>query len=453
MSKEIINQINDNLAATIGTQAYIFMYPSVVLRNIECNDIIKKCFKLNEMCYYDEPITPTSYSKPLLSSVPNHDVLYAIAWLELSNTTIILNTPKTKGKVWWTVQLIDANGNTFANVPGMNKKASKNSVEIIGSSMRIHKINNYECCNNPRNVNICKFENNYCNNNRNRHTIYAPTNTVLLVANVIIKNHNIKEANKLLRKINIEQTIACSPKPLSPMPANVFNTLDFFSVGLEVLNDNPPLELDESFINQFKLVGLDYNLPFDYEKLHASTITGLTRAIDIANQIVRYGDNFYDKQYYWQRLNIIGFYDDNFLQRAYMAFSNIGANIKEEVLYAQACYDSLGNPLDGNNNYRIHFNAHQIPFVNPRWGVWIITLYQKSNFNDNSDGIYSIGSNNDNLIINQDGSIDVNIQSNKNIKNWLPVSQGSFKLLLRMYAATKIQINDFSNLPPVVLVS
>jgi hypothetical protein len=437
MSQTLIEKAQEDLAFSIGVQLYILLFPAVAFRNIEYF-YINKGRPANEMFYSRDPASKTFKSinvvaKDTLICNADPNLVIATAWLDLTNTFIMLSTPKSKGDMWWNVQLLDAYGGTFANVPGLNKKVYADKVNIIGPNKEL----------------VIK-------KNKTKHIIYSPTNTVFMIASVVINNGNVDQAFDFLDNIIIESCASCCPVNVDPIGPDVLNTLEFFKVGLSILHDNP-LSSHKFYLNQLKLIGLDPNVPFDPKKLPPSIVTGLTKAVESGIAIIQSGYSAKIRSNHnWISYDPIGFYEKNdYLQRAIVTRNNIFANIEEEVFYSTVTLDDKNVILNGDNNYKIHFLNYLIPLMNLRWGSWSITLYQNNNFNDNPQKIYSVGTNTSVLTYNDDGSLDILIQQNKPIDklvgNWLPVSSGPFTLVLRMYAPSNMQLGDNNNLPYVVL--
>ncbi len=70
--------------------------------------------------------------------------------------------------------------------------------------------------------------------------------------------------------------------------------------------------------------------------------------------------------------------------------------------------DSDGHPLDGNNNYVLHFEKDHLP---PAEAFWSVTMYDKEGFQiANEINRFAIGDR-DNLTFNSDGSLDLYIQN------------------------------------------
>ena len=68
----------------------------------------------------------------------------------------------------------------------------------------------------------------------------------------------------------------------------------------------------------------------------------------------------------------MGVYGNYYLKRAIVAQLGLGANLPEDAIYPLNLGDDDGKPLDGANNYTIHFDKDDIP---PAEAFWSITLY------------------------------------------------------------------------------
>ena len=70
-----------------------------------------------------------------------------------------------------------------------------------------------------------------------------------------------------------------------------------------------------------------------------------------------------------------------------------------------ASTDTQSNPLNGTNNYVIHFNAGQLP---PVKAFWSVTAYNKDKFLvDNPINRYNLGNMTKSLKYGNDGSLDI----------------------------------------------
>ena len=101
-----------------------------------------------------------------------------------------------------------------------------------------------------------------------------------------------------------------------------------------------------------------------------------------------------------------GKYGLDYLLRAAIANTAIGANVPEEAEYPIAFTDSEGKELTGADKYVIHFNKDRFP---PVEGFWSITMYNdKVLFVDDPLNRYFIVTGLG-LKYNEDGSLDIYI--------------------------------------------
>jgi len=132
----------------------------------------------------------------------------------------------------------------------------------------------------------------------------------------------------------------------------------------------------------------------------------------------------------------IGVYGTNYLQRAVIAMGGLGANLPEDAVYPLLLTDSDGKPVDGRNRYLLHFDKKDLPPVD---AFWSLTLYDRNGYHFvNSINRFAIGDRDD-LKYNQDGSLDLHIQSENPGKdkerNWLPSPpEGSLGITMRLYS-------------------
>ncbi|MGG0240401.1 DUF1254 domain-containing protein [Bacillus rhizoplanae] len=106
----------ENLAYSLVIQAYIYGYPLLVINRtkeltaISANSLENRLV-LNQFIYKEELANPTDQF--IVS--PNVDILYMYAWLDVSEQPVMLHVPNTQDR-YYTVQLLDAWTNTFANI-------------------------------------------------------------------------------------------------------------------------------------------------------------------------------------------------------------------------------------------------------------------------------------------------------------------------------------------------
>ncbi|MEA3433502.1 MAG: DUF1214 domain-containing protein, partial [Campylobacterota bacterium] len=134
--------------------------------------------------------------------------------------------------------------------------------------------------------------------------------------------------------------------------------------------------------------------------------------------------------------------------RSMIAGPYLGGQGEKEALYPIRYTDSEGKPLDGKNNYKIHFDKE--PPVN---AFWSLTMYDAQNklFVDNELDRYKISREMKGFVKNKDGSYDIIVQHKKpqSTDNWLPAPDGPFYMILRLYQPNDEILELKYNLPTV----
>jgi hypothetical protein len=131
-----------------------------------------------------------------------------------------------------------------------------------------------------------------------------------------------------------------------------------------------------------------------------------------------------------------GTYGTSYLQRAVVALGGLGANLPADAIYPTAFLDSEGKPLDSASKYVVHFEKGKLPPAN---AFWSITMYDNERFQvPNPIDRFAIGDR-DKLKFNDDGSLDIYIQTESPGKdkesNWLPAPKsGPMGPTLRIYS-------------------
>ena len=428
----------------IGILAYIYGYAPVVFQALMSYDLIYRA-PMNTMYFYKALTTPTV--QPFYA--PNSDDLYATAWIDLTNTPVLITTPNTiKQNRWYTIQLLSIYSDTFANLPGLNKNQPSKKYILVGPGKSINN-----------NIFI------------DAEIISAPTNIVYLVSRVAVKDtRDLILASYIQHQITVTELVSHAPVlSIDLIPETIYTDLNFFNVMLDVMNYNGYFTSEIALVDQFKTIGLNPNVKFDPNSSTPIVRLALIDAIEIAiKQIISYGYLYLNNlmsSTNWMSGTNIGTYDNKYLIRSFVSYIGPGANVPTEELYMSTTDDINGKQLNGlNNKYLMHFSANSYPKVNSKWGFWSITLYvenkksQSPGYNlqlyPNQQNKYTINSSTNDLVYNSDGLLDIYIQNdppkNFNLINWLPAPNGPFQLVIRIYAATLQQINDLSNIPSVV---
>jgi hypothetical protein len=140
----------------------------------------------------------------------------------------------------------------------------------------------------------------------------------------------------------------------------------------------------------------------------------------------------------WVYFDNIGDWSANYLDRAATAEYLLFGNDVSTAKYFDAFTDLKGAQLTGSGNhaYQLTFPADAIPQAK---GFWSLTAYVPPGITlvPNAALKYTVAAYTPGLQTNPDGSITIFIQHNPPAQalmlNWLPVPQGPFSVLLRIY--------------------
>ena len=138
----------------------------------------------------------------------------------------------------------------------------------------------------------------------------------------------------------------------------------------------------------------------------------------------------------WSQIQHLGAYGGDYITRAAVAQTALGANVPAESVYYSTSADAGGAPLIGTRPSIVHFPASQLPPVD-RHGFWSVTLYGPDHFLvANPIDRYAIGDRTTGLQRGPDGSLDLYLGAQPptgHEANWLPAPAGRFSLVLRAY--------------------
>jgi hypothetical protein len=220
----------------------------------------------------------------------------------------------------------------------------------------------------------------------------------------------------------------------------------YFNLLAQLLINNPPAKEDTEMVAKMATIGI-----VPGHKIDPKIAAGFKDVPQIAlEKITEHGKSAGTVVNGWTFQTEMGTYGVNYIQRAYITLIGLGANRPQDAIYPTSSADVYGMPLQGSNQYVIHFDKGETP---PVKGFWSLTMYNDQFFFvDNPLNRYSISARN-HLQPNSDGSIDIYIQQDspgkKKENNWLPSPEGEFKLMFRFYWPEESIINGTWK-PPIV---
>jgi hypothetical protein len=414
-------------AFKLHSEACIYGYPLVImeiLRSVMTNVAAPEGFHapLGQFAHVRQ--YPDASFKG--AAIPNRDLLYSFAWLDLSKEPYILSLPDEKGR-YYLMEMLDAWTNVFA-APGKRTtgtRAQKFAISGPGWHGTL-----------PRGLKQIK----------------SPTNMVWLIGRTYCSGTpgDYQKVSALQDKYALIPLSAYGKRYTPPrgtvdpkvdMKTSAWeqvNRLDaaaFFKIMADAMQANPPAPADAPMIAKLAQIGLVPGQGFDAAKLDPALAQGLNGSFRAALEKIRaYGKDAVPLLNGWSFSLKTGVYGTDYLQRAAIAVVDLGANRPQDIIEMTAQKDAAGKLLDGSHRYVLHFPRSQTP---PVHGFWSLTMYNAERFFvANPLNRYKLSSR-AKFRQNRDGSLDLYVQKDSPGKakesNWLPAPADKFELLLRVY--------------------
>jgi hypothetical protein len=251
-------------------------------------------------------------------------------------------------------------------------------------------------------------------------------------------------------EVRIDPTVDMKTPPkiqVDTMPAG-----QYFAYAAELLKLHPPHITDEPIIARMKRIGIEPGKSFDLEKVNPTVKMALESAPEDAQKLMAWKLPTLARvvSYWSMNTDTMGVYGNYYLKRALVTQVGLGANLPEDAIYPLNLGDETGKPLDGANQYTIHFDKGSTPPVD---AFWSITLYDSEGFQvGNAINRFAVSSWMP-FQFNPDGSLDLYFQNESPGKdkesNWLPAPKGPFNLTMRLYAPQSDALTGRWNPPPV----
>ncbi len=363
---------------------------------------------------------------------PNRDTLYSIAILDLRGEPMALTLPEVTDR-YFTYQLLSPWTDSFAYI-GTRATDGRAGTWVLTPPGWEGDL--------PEDVEV----------------IESPTPQVFLLGRFLVDD-DADAANvvEIARQISLEPLSALTGDPAAPAPPplgsppgtaqDIPADASFFSELAPILAVNPPPTpyQQELFAAAEERLGLGTDAT-DVEVLDAGAAAGAEQiAAEVAGR-AQLTDG-------WGVNLDIGAYGDDLALRAFVARVGWGANVPEEAVYPVARVDGDGEALDGSRTYTMTFPADALPPV-ADLGFWSLSVYADDMFfAAHPSGRYTIGDRTPGLGHADDGSLTITLSHEEpaaGSASWLPVPEGPFVLMLRIYLPTDAVLDGAWTPPPVV---
>jgi len=437
--------ITEQEAAAIAVEAYVYFYPLITmdltrkqLTNVESG---KAALGGPMNTFASAPAFPPADFRAVVR--PNFDTLYSSGYLDLTKEPMVVSVPDTGGR-YYLLPMLDMWSDVFAS-PGWRTtgtQAGNFLVTLRGWSGTVP-------------AGFTRIE--------------APTPYVWIIGRTKTDGpadydavHKIQAGYKItpLSEWN---------KPASPVAARIDPSVDmktppkrqvdtmpageYFAYAAELLKLHPPHLTDQPIIAQMKRLGIEPGKSFDIGKADPAVRKALELAPVAAHKLMEWKvATLAQVVNHWSmNTDTMGVYGNYYLKRAMVAQIGLGANVPEDAIYPLNLGDETGAPLDGVNNYTLHFDKDATPPVN---AFWSLTLYDGEGFQvANSLNRFAVSSWMS-FSYNPDGSLDLYFQNESpgtdKEANWLPAPKGPFNLTMRLYAPKSAALTGRWNPPPIV---
>jgi hypothetical protein len=418
-------------ARLVGRQAYFWAWPMVNLHNRAAS--LTKLpgpvlvggavpgAPLNHLAMLTNYILP----EQRFVATPNHDVVYGLAMLALDKEPVVVQVPDF-GDRFWIYQLSDQRTDAFGSL-GKPWGTEPGFYLIVGPDWRGEK---------PAGI---------------KAVLRSTTNTGAVVPRMFMDDtaEDRKAIQPVLTKVMVYplseftgevRTKDWSQLPKVPAPKSSGSGETkwvkpevFFDQLAQVLDEVPPLPGEESLYAHVRQVldaaEKDPKLKAELKQVAVAADKELIDPLfQYRNEGVHAGNG-------WNTVKNGARFGTDYLTRTAAAKANIFVNQPEESMYFLRDADAHGARLDGRHRYTITFPADGLP---PVKAFWSLTMYGPTHFFvPNELKRYSLGTKNNDLKKNDDGSLTLYVQADppsaEKKSNWLPAPRGAFSLVLRAY--------------------
>jgi len=440
--------ITEDEAHSIGVNAYLYFYPLVTM------DITRKQLSnqepgpgslggpMNRFANIDA--FPAADMRVVVR--PNFDTLYSSGWLDLTKEPVVVSAPDTGGR-YYLLPMLDMWTDVFAS-PGWRTTGTGAGNFLVtppgwtGSApAEFTRIN-------------------------------APTPFVWIIGRTKTDGPADYDAvHKIQAGYKITPLSQWGKEPVAPefkvdpsidmktppkLQVDTMPAAKYFAYAAELLKLQPPHVTDQPILAQLKRAGFEVGKSFDLDQADPAVKSAFERAPEDAQKLMAWKMPTLARvaNGWGMNTDTMGVYGNYYLKRALVAQLGLGANLPEDAIYPLNLADSDGNPLDGGNNYTIHFDKGQTP---PVQAFWSITLYDQQGFQvANPINRFAVSSWMP-FKYNADGSLDLYFQGDSpggdKEANWLPAPKGPYNLTMRLYAPKSEALTGKWNPPPVTKIT
>lgn len=356
---------------------------------------------------------------------PNQDVVYGIGALALDKSPVVIQVPDF-GDRFWVYQIVDLRTDSFAEL-GKMYGSKPGFYLLVGPDWKgavpngINKV--FRATTSTGIVIPRVFQEDTA---EDKLAVQAPVSQIMMYR---LADFDGKMKSKDWTKLPVFPSISQGDAEIRWV-----NPETFFDVLPAVMNDAPPLPGEEARYAQIRAV-LD-GAAKDSKLKDALTQVAVETDSDLVTPLFQFRNYGLPLQNQWTTQKNGAAFGTDYFTRTAVAKSNIFVNMPTETTYFYQDLDADGSRLNGANRYTMTFAKGALP---PVKGFWSLTLYNQHHFFVPNDlKRYSLGTKNEGLQHNADGSLTLYVQAlapaENLLSNWLPAPKdGDFTLYIRSY--------------------
>ncbi len=439
-------------ADAIATDAYVYFYPLVTmdLTRQQTTNVEKVGVTQGPANAF---VNVRSYPPADFKTVvrPNFDTLYSSAMLDLTEEPVVISVPSTDGR-YYLLPMLDMWTDIFASTGWRTSGTDAQTLLItapgweasdhIDEIARLPDNTQHIAATTPYAWIIGRIK-------TDGPSDYPAVNKIQDGLKLVPLSH-YGDASWTVPAGKVDPSIDMKTPPKSKV--DTMSGKDFFAYAAELLKVNPPHDTDQPIIARLKRLGFEQGKSFAYGSADPIVQKAIDQAPKAGLDLMAWeGPRMAEVVNAWSmNVNTVGVYGNDYLKRAIMTNVGLGANQPKDAIYPLNLGDKEGKPLDGANDYVLHFEKSDIPPVDAFWSV---TLYDNDGYQiANSLNRFAVSSWMP-FVHNEDGSLDLYFQNESPGKdkeaNWLPAPKGPFTLTMRLYAPKSAALTGKWN-PPAV---
>ncbi|MER7668299.1 DUF1254 domain-containing protein [Kitasatospora sp. NPDC096128] len=368
---------------------------------------------------------------------PNFDTLYSNAWLDLTDGPVELHVTDTADR-YFMLPLMDMWTDVFATIGKRTTGTGDQDYLIVGPG--------------------------YADTPRAGVTVLrAPTPYVWIIGRT---QTNGPADYATVWKVQDGYTLTAVPPrgyvPGEPIDVqtdalalvNNLSTVEFFTSAAQALAVNPPHAADFSTLARIAHLGIVPGQAFDPGRFTDADLAEIDAgAKEALAKILGSMASFGVAANGWRTsLDTMGVYGNSYFKRAVVAAGGLGANPPEDAVYPVLAADADGDPVNGDHDYTLRFEAGEMP---PAGAFWSVTMYDGEGYQVANDiDRFALGDRDDLAYDEQDGSLTIFISKHnpgpERVSNWLPAPSGPLGITMRLYAPEPEVLDGTWNPPAVV---